>query len=78
MNTLMNHFGLKKSDAIIAMLIFHNYGSVVLPLESEEQEKSIVEKNNNDIRESGYALVCKTENAQQVAPADANNGSAEH
>jgi len=72
-NLIIKHFGLKKSDATIAMLICHEHGSVVLPLESEENAKNIVTKINNEVREGGHALVCKIATAQHITPTNAKN-----
>ena len=56
--SLMKHFGLKRNDAIVAMLICHEYDNVVMPVATISQAEQIAQTIMDEARERGYPLVC--------------------
>ncbi len=67
---LMKHFDLKKDDAIVAMLICHEYESVVMPVETIEYAEQIAQLITDEAREQDCMLVCKAASAQQDPQVD--------
>jgi ATP-dependent Clp protease adapter protein ClpS len=60
---LMNHFGMSKTSATIAVGLCHNNGGIVLPLASREQAEHMAQRLTAEARERNYPLVCRAVSA---------------
>jgi len=55
----MKYFDLTKDDATVAMLICHEFGSVVIPVDSADRGDQLVQAVIDEARHNSYPFECK-------------------